>query len=389
MYSLSYLYQALGDRAFADQCERNAFNALPAAFTHDHWGHQYLTVTNQPFTCKLEDPNPFWNTGKQSIMYGIEPNYPCCTVNFPQGLPKFLSSSFAHFGSNGLVHALLSPARVATKLPNGAMVNLTCETAYPFGPNLYYEIVASEPFTLHLRIPAWVNWYEMSASSGRDKMPWSPDDPQEIHTSDTLVLDPNTGLLSVDLLQYSRVSLTLTTSIRTEPRDNDTVAIYYGALLYALDVGQETTHIKLNSSRIDTTSHAFPAKDAHDYNITNTKPWAIAIDPSTLVYHGPGAGPHSSIDDSNKNSSSASTMPRPKQPELKTPIWDYEAPPNYITVKTCEILWNLDKGIPSTPSPIDQRICVEGTVRERVLRPYGSLKVHMAELPVMDLSGFD
>lgn len=268
-------------------------------------------------------------------------------------------------------------------------MNLTCETAYPFGPNLYYEIVASEPFTLHLRIPAWVDWYEMSASSGRDKMPWSPDDPQEIHTSDTLVLDPNTGLLSIDLLQYSRVSLTLTTSVRTEPRDNDTVAIYYGALLYALDVGQETTHIKLNSSRIDTTSHAFPAKDAHDYNITNTKSWSVAIDPSTLVYHGPGAGPHSSTDDSNKNSLSASTISRPKQPELKIPIWDYEAPPNYITVKTCEILWNLDKGIPSAPPPKDQRICVEGTVRERMLRPYGSLKVHMAELPVMDLSGFD
>ena len=71
MYSLSYLYQALGDRDLADRCERAAFNALPAAFTRDHWGHQYLTVPNQPFAHKLEDPNPFWNTGVQSIMYGI------------------------------------------------------------------------------------------------------------------------------------------------------------------------------------------------------------------------------------------------------------------------------------------------------------------------------
>ena len=29
MYSLSYLYQAVGDNDFADKCERTAFNALP------------------------------------------------------------------------------------------------------------------------------------------------------------------------------------------------------------------------------------------------------------------------------------------------------------------------------------------------------------------------
>src|ERR1700712_5620091 len=37
MYSLSYLYQALGDTSFADQAEKAAFNALPAAVMGDWW----------------------------------------------------------------------------------------------------------------------------------------------------------------------------------------------------------------------------------------------------------------------------------------------------------------------------------------------------------------
>lgn len=43
MYSLSYLYQALGTNSFADLNELAAFNALPTMLTDDHWAHQYMT----------------------------------------------------------------------------------------------------------------------------------------------------------------------------------------------------------------------------------------------------------------------------------------------------------------------------------------------------------
>ena len=71
MYSLSYLYQAMGDVNFADHCERAAFNALPVMLTSDHWAHQYLVLANQPFSYKLKGPNPFWNTNDDSIIYGL------------------------------------------------------------------------------------------------------------------------------------------------------------------------------------------------------------------------------------------------------------------------------------------------------------------------------
>ncbi len=83
----------------------------------------------------------------------------------PQGLPKFLSNSFVEAGSNGLGHALLSPARVNTTLPSGTQVTLSCNTTYPFGNILRYTFTASAPFTLNLRVPSWVTIYEIIISS--------------------------------------------------------------------------------------------------------------------------------------------------------------------------------------------------------------------------------
>ncbi|KAL8847440.1 MAG: hypothetical protein Q9221_007509 [Calogaya cf. arnoldii] len=349
-------------RQFADRCERAAFNALPVMFTNDLWAHQYLVVPNQPFTYPINGPNPFWNTGEQSIQYGISPNYPCCTVNMPQGLPKFLSNSFVQVGENGIGHALLSPARVNTTLPSGNHVTLSCNTTYPFGNTLYYTFTASAPFTLNLRVPSWPIAYEIVSASYDSSSPKNYD-------SSSFSPDPHTGMLSLDLLQTGTVEYRLYTSIRTEDRGNATISIYHGALLYALDVGYSDTIIS------DTTSDVkqFPIQQgsipnqAHDHSIINTKPWNIAIDPSTLSYH------------THPNQTSVNG-------QLPNPIWAYEAPPSYITAQGCEIEWGIEKGLPTPPPLKGDRKCISN-VTEVVLRPYGSLKVHMAVLPTMSFGG--
>lgn len=371
MYSLSYLYHAMGDKTFADGCERAAFNALPVMFTRDLWAHQYVVVPNQPFALSLNGPNPFWNTGDQSIMYGTAPNYPCCTVNMPQGLPKFLSASFVQVGNNGLGHALLSPARVNTTLPSGTHVNLTCNTNYPFSNNLHYTFTASAPFTLHLRLPAWATGYRITAISSRSS-------PKTYDTS-SLLPDPHTGMLSIEVLETGTVNFSFTTSIRTEDRGNDTVSIYHGALLYALDVGfSDSTMDTVSTSPIDNLTHSTAAMmkvphQAHDHHITHTKPWNIAIDPSTLEYH-----------TTLPNNNNDTTETAESEKALPNPIWAYEAPPNFITAKGCEIEWGVENQLPTIPPKMGERVC-KGRVREVVLRPYGSLKVHMAVLPVMEL----
>ena len=47
MYSLEHLLSLLGDPAFGDRLEQIAFNALPATFSPDMWGHQYDQQVNQ------------------------------------------------------------------------------------------------------------------------------------------------------------------------------------------------------------------------------------------------------------------------------------------------------------------------------------------------------
>ncbi|KAI4141383.1 MAG: hypothetical protein L6R39_005369 [Caloplaca ligustica] len=372
MYSLSYLYQAMGDRLFADRCERAAFNALPVSLTSDHWAHQYLVLPNQPFSHSLNGPNPFWNTGDQSILYGTAPNYPCCTVNMPQGLPKFLSASFVQVGANGLGHALLSPARVTTTLPSGTHVSLSCNTTYPFTNTLHYTFTAFAPFTLHLRLPSWATTYEIIASS-------TDGSPAKSYTTSSLLPDPHTGMLAIDLLATGTVQYTFTADIRTEDRGNDTISVYHGALLYALDVGfsDTTTTTTVSTSTFDNLVQNATAPippQAHDHYIVNTKPWNIAIDPSTLEFHTSAPTTNATTTASDQG----------EEYELPNPIWAYEAPPGWISAKACEIEWGLEKQVPAPPPAKGERAC-KGDVREVVLRPYGSLKVHMAVLPVVGL----
>lgn len=71
MFSLSYLYQTLGDTSFADRCELAAFNALPVMLTQDNWAHQYIAQPNQPWSRKVNSSGLFWNVGDYGTTYGL------------------------------------------------------------------------------------------------------------------------------------------------------------------------------------------------------------------------------------------------------------------------------------------------------------------------------
>ncbi|KAL5425956.1 hypothetical protein PMIN04_002186 [Paraphaeosphaeria minitans] len=108
MYSLSYLYQALGDTSYAERCEKTAFNALPVQLTPDWWARQYVPQPNQPYAKHL-DETPFWNVNQWGQSYGLEVDYPGCTVNHPQGYPKFTAAMYVQVGDDGIAHALRAP----------------------------------------------------------------------------------------------------------------------------------------------------------------------------------------------------------------------------------------------------------------------------------------
>lgn len=234
-YSLAYLYHALGTNSFADRAELVIFNALPTMIGHDMWSHQYMTRPNGPWALNQNRlPSLFTTANGVATIFGLEPQYPCCTVNFPQGYPKFLANSWGR-ADNGLVHALLSPSNVDTTIPKIGKVVIKCETEYPFSNRLRYIVNAESDFDLYLRFPSWgvlsKSFLSLSAGGASvESLPMSP--------------NSDTGLLRVSVPKgESTLEYYIDSAVRVEQREraDGAVSVYVGNVLYALDVGGSVT----------------------------------------------------------------------------------------------------------------------------------------------------
>ena len=56
----------------------------------DMWAHQYDQQVNQ-VVCQVSDEHVWTSNGPESNIYGLQPNFRCCTANLHQGWPKFTS----------------------------------------------------------------------------------------------------------------------------------------------------------------------------------------------------------------------------------------------------------------------------------------------------------
>lgn len=154
MFSLEQSFAILGDASIGDRLELVAFNAMPGPFTDDMWAHQYNQEPNQVEVSLHQRP---WTTdGPESNIYGLAPNFGCCTANFHQGWPKFAASLWMASPDDGLVAAAYAPCEVATLL-RGERVAMLEETKYPFRDQIRITIKEAPgfEFPLRLRIPAW------------------------------------------------------------------------------------------------------------------------------------------------------------------------------------------------------------------------------------------
>ena len=90
MYSLEVAAAIIGDARLGDRLEMLAFNALPATFKKDMTAHQYDQQCNQ-VVCTAAGEHVYVSNEADSNLYGLEPNFGCCTANMHQGWPKFAS----------------------------------------------------------------------------------------------------------------------------------------------------------------------------------------------------------------------------------------------------------------------------------------------------------
>ncbi len=154
MFSYEEDFAILGDSQLGDRLEKVAYNALPGTLSNDMWSHQYDQQPNQ-IACTRAHRQ--WSTnGDDSNLFGLEPNFGCCTANLHQGWPKFVSNLWMATPDGGLAVAAYGPSEVQSVI-KGVPVRLREETAYPFRGevNITIHLTSETEFPLVLRIPEW------------------------------------------------------------------------------------------------------------------------------------------------------------------------------------------------------------------------------------------
>jgi hypothetical protein len=222
MFSLEELVAILGDPTFGDRLERIAYNALPAAFTADMWAHQYDQQVNQVL-CTVAERQ--WTTnGDTSNIFGLEPNYGCCTANFHQGWPKLVKNLWMATPQDGLVAVAYAPCSVTAKVGSGATVTIVEDTDYPFRDEIHFTIHMAGPerFPLLLRIPAWAvrATVQVEAEAPQEAVAAS------FHTVERIWQPGDT------------VSLKLPMDVRIERRWRNAVSLLRGPLVFSLKMGE-------------------------------------------------------------------------------------------------------------------------------------------------------
>ncbi|MDQ2842863.1 MAG: glycoside hydrolase family 127 protein [Acidobacteriota bacterium] len=253
MFSFEEDFAILGDSRIADRLERVAYNALPATLSNDMWSHQYDQQPNQ-IACTRAHRQ--WSTnGNDSNLFGLQPNFGCCTANLHQGWPKFVSALWMATPGGGLVTAAYAPSEVQTQL-NGKQVTIREETQYPFSGDVRLTIHMSSPssFPLVLRIPDWAGSATVEVNRKSPTSLKQADIHDGFYALDRNWRDGDTVLVSFPMQP------------RTSTWFHDSTVFESGPLVFSLPLDGEWSQLK-----------SYAQKSA-DWQITPTAPWNFGVE---------------------------------------------------------------------------------------------------------------
>lgn len=252
MFSYEEDFAILGDSQLGDRLERVAYNALPGTLSNDMWSHQYDQQSNQ-IACTRAHRQ--WSTnGNDSNLFGLEPNFGCCTANLHQGWPKFVSSLWMATPDGGLAVAAYAPSEVQTEL-KGTPVTIREETGYPFRDDVRFTVHLNRPseFPLVLRIPQWAGAARIQLNGS---VPSSSD-----------AANPETGFYT--LRRTWKDGDVVTFSLGMQPRSvhayHNSAVFERGPLVFSLPLDAEWEALKHYTPR------------SADWQLTSSKPWNFAV----------------------------------------------------------------------------------------------------------------
>lgn len=327
MYSCEWLYACTGESRWAELLELQAFNALPATITDDMWAHQYLQLSNQ-IDCTPYNGNPhFGNNNREAHLFGLEPNFGCCTANFGQGWPKLALSTFMK-AKDGVVCAVPLASSVNFE-HKGANIEIALETDYPFENSFTYRVKSDRRSSakLRVRVPSFAEAVYVNGEKVAKR-----------------------GMLTFG--GFDAGETVIEVSFDVSPKlERSPVGLYnakYGSLVFSLPVEYEAKRIEYTRAGVD---RKFPYCDYHfigggDWN------YGFAADKLEVVKSDGDEYPFSS-----------------KNPRLKL-----VAEISHIDWRFEHRLENVCARLPRCREALDE-------AKKTELYPYGCAKLRMTEMP--------
>ncbi len=325
MYSYEIIAAASGNVYWMDLCERLAFNSFPATVSEDMWTHQYDQLTNQPYCVNYGDGKHFGTNSSESHLFGLEPNYGCCTANFNQAFPKFVLSSYMR-SCGGIAVTSLVPSKLNTEI-NGVKISVETVTDYPFGNKAEIRVKTEKPieFDVDIRIPTFVDGAIVNGENAecgkyfKIKKVWRND--------------------------------SISVEFKTEPhfvKRGKLNAVVCGALTYCVPIKARWEKSEFERNGVE---RKFPYCD---YQLYADSEWQLGFASGNLKY---------------------------EQNGIVDCAFSEKNPPCSIVATVQKIDWGFDKDAKYISAAFPRSVKGEGEPFEIKLAPYGCSKLRMTELP--------
>lgn len=323
MYSYELLYAYTGDRKWAERLEILAYNALPATISDDMWTHQYDQLSNQIACIRFPGKSLFRTNDSDAHLFGLEPNYGCCTANFNQGWPKFALSAYLH-QENTVLSAVLAPSELSTE-----MCKISLETDYPFVNKLTYKVEAKKEFIFKIRIPSFVQNLMVNEA--------------EADGSEDLVFEFAAGMETEIVITFDTVP-----ELMDRPYNLKTVRC--GSLVFSVPISYEKRMLEYTANGVE---RKFPYCDYEYVGISDWN-YGYAKEEFEMIHKEVNEIPFSS-----------------------------EAPAVVMKAAVQKIPWGFADGYETVCDKMPLSTEAVGPVEEILLYPYGCAKLRMTEIPLI------
>lgn len=323
MYSYECLLAYTGDNKWAQRLELLAYNALPATISDDMWTHQYDQMSNQ-IACQIFPAKRIFRTnGKEAHLFGLEPNFGCCTANFNQAWPKFALSGFMYSG-NTVRSVVPIPTLISTD-----ELTLSLKTDYPFENKLEYDVDTKKELCFKVRVPSFAKNLRVNGKA--------------VTYCEELSFDISEGT-------HAHIEISFDTYPELLERPHNLKSVKCGSLIFALPISYDKRMLEYERDGVE---RKFPYCD---YEYIPKSEWNFAY---------------------------SSPFFEVEKREVGDVPFSSEKPPLVIKAEVKRIAWGLEDGyetvcakVPESRIPLSEAKIVE-------LYPYGCAKLRMTELPLI------